>query len=84
MGIDYQWDIARQTRTFQCQRQKCHNSPFKNELIVDHFPINVPPILYQFLRREVNKAFVEVEGEKVNRGGGYKLKVTLSQGKNFW
>ncbi len=31
------------------------------------------PILYQFLRRKVNKAFVEVKGENVNRGGGYGL-----------
>ncbi len=33
------------------------------------------PILYQFLRIEVNKTFVEVKRKKVNRGGGYGLKI---------
>ncbi len=33
------------------------------------------PILYQFLRREINKTFVEVKREKVNRGGGYGLEI---------
>ncbi len=41
--------------------------------IIGHVPINIAPILYQFLRREVNKAFVKVKGENVNRGGGYGL-----------
>ncbi len=44
---------------------------FKDGSIVRHVPINVAPILYQFLRREVNKTFVEVKCEEVNRGGGY-------------
>ncbi len=35
--------------------------------IVGHVPINMAPILYQFLRREVNKTFVEVKREKVNK-----------------
>ncbi len=49
---------------------------FKDGSIVGHVLINMAPILYQFLRREVNKAFVEVEGEKVNRGGhGYGLEI---------
>ena len=29
----------------------------------------------QFLQRDVNKAFAEVTGGKVNRGGGYGLEV---------
>ena len=32
-------------------------------------------IHFQFLRRDVNKAFVEVTGEKVNRGAGYGLEI---------
>ncbi len=48
---------------------------FKDVSIVGHVPINKAPILYQFLRREVNKAFVEDKGEKVNRGGGYGLEI---------
>ncbi len=43
--------------------------------IIGHVPINMAPILYQFLRREVNKAFVEVKDENVNRGGGYGLEI---------
>ncbi len=42
----------------------------KNGSIVGHVPINMAPILYQFLRKEVSKAFVEIKGEKMNRGGG--------------
>ncbi len=48
---------------------------FKDGSIVGHVLVNMAPILYQFLRREANKAFVEVKGEKVNRGGGYGLEI---------
>ena len=33
------------------------------------------PRLSQFLRREVNKGFVEVTGKKENRGAGYGLEI---------
>ena len=33
------------------------------------------PYLSQFLARNVNKAFAEVTGEKVNRGAGYRLEI---------
>ena len=33
------------------------------------------PRLFQFLRRDVNKAFAEVTGQKVNRGAGYGLEI---------
>ena len=56
-------------------RDKSAVAVFKDGSIVGHVPINMAPILYQFLRREVNKAFVEVKGEKVNRGGGYGLEI---------
>ena len=48
---------------------------FKDTRIVGHVPQNLPPWLFQFLRRDVNKAFVEVGGERVNRGVGYGLEI---------
>ncbi len=35
---------------------------------VGHVPYNLTSRLFQFLRRDVNKAFAEVTGVKVNRG----------------
>ena len=40
-----------------------------------HVPYNLAPYLSQFLARDVNKAFAEVTGEKVNRGAGYRLEI---------
>ncbi len=40
-------------------RDKSAVAVFKDGSIVGHVPINMAPILYQFLRKEVNKAFVE-------------------------
>ncbi len=48
-------------------RDKSAVAVFKDWSIVGHVPINMAPILYQFLRREVNRAFVEVKGEKANQ-----------------
>ena len=44
---------------------------FKEDAVVGHVPYNIAPRFSQFLRRDVNKAFAEVTGEKVNRGAGY-------------
>ena len=45
-------------------------------VIVGHVPRNLSPSLFQFLlRRDVNKAFTEVTGQKVNRGAGYGLEI---------
>ena len=49
----------------------------KDDVIVGHVPYNLEPHLPQFLRREVNKAFAEVTGEKENRGAGYGLEIPL-------
>ena len=43
----------------------------KDGEIVGHVPLNLAPKLFQFLRREVNKAFVEVTG------AGYGLEIPL-------
>ena len=47
----------------------------KDATIVGHVPKNLAPRLFLFLRRDVNKAFAEVTGERVNRGAGYGLEV---------
>ena len=47
----------------------------KDGEVVGHAPANLAPKIFQFLRRDVNKAFIEVTGTKVNRGGGYGLEV---------
>ena len=48
-----------------------------DNMIVGHVPRNLSPSLrlFQFLRRDVNKAFAEVTGQKVNRGAGYGLEI---------
>ena len=48
---------------------------FLEDVIVGYVPRNLAPRFSQFLRRDVNKAFAEVTGEKVNRGRGYGLEV---------
>ena len=47
----------------------------KEDAVVGHVPYNIAPRFSQFLRRDVNKAFAEVTGEKVNRGAGYGLEI---------
>ena len=47
---------------------------FKEDAVIGHVPYNIAPRFY-FLRRDVNKAFAEVTGEKVNRGAGYGLEI---------
>ena len=53
--------------------------------VVGHVPYNLAPTLSAFLRREVNKGFAIVAGDKVNRGTGYGLEIPctyrLSGGK---
>ena len=48
---------------------------YQDDLIVGHVPYNLAPSFSFFLQREVNKAFAEVLGEKVNRGAGYGLEI---------
>ncbi len=43
--------------------------------VVGHVPYNLAPTVSQFLRRDCNKAFVEVTGDRVNRGAGYGVEV---------
>ena len=40
-----------------------------------HIPYNIAPRLSQFLKRDVNKGFAEVTGEKLNKGAGYGLEI---------
>ena len=41
-----------------------------------HIPYNLAPTVELFLRREVNKECVEVNGARVNRGAGNGLELT--------
>ena len=43
--------------------------------MVGHIPYNLAPKISAFLRRDVNKAFAEVTGARVNRGAGYGLEI---------
>ena len=45
---------------------------WKKDKIVGHVPYNIAPVISQFLRRDFNKGFVQVTG---NRGAGYGLEV---------
>ena len=47
----------------------------KEDIIVGHVPYNIASVIFQFLRRDCNKGFVEVTGSKVNRGAGYGLEI---------
>ena len=41
--------------------------------VVGHIPYNLAPIVSAFLKRDINKGFSEVIGDKVNRGAGFGL-----------
>ena len=43
--------------------------------MVGHVPFNSLPSISLFLKRDTNKAFAKVVGEKVNRGGDYGLEI---------
>lgn len=47
----------------------------KEDQVVGHIPYNLAPIVSLFLKRDVNKAFARVTGEKINRGAGYGLEI---------
>ena len=47
----------------------------KDNLIVGHVPYNLAQSISHFLKRDMNKAFAEVTGMKVNRGADYGLEV---------
>ena len=47
----------------------------KLDTVVNHVPYNLASIFSQFLKRDFNKATVEITGERVNRGAGYGLEV---------
>ena len=48
---------------------------WKEDKIVGHVPYNIASVISQFLTRGCNKGFVQVNGNKVNRGAGYGLEV---------
>ena len=48
----------------------------RSDETVGHVPFNLAPIISAFLRRSCNKGFVEVTGNRVNRGAGYGLEIS--------
>ena len=44
---------------------------WKEDKFVGHVPYNIASVISQFLRRDCNKGFVQMTGNKVNRGAGY-------------
>ena len=48
---------------------------FKEDQVVGHVPFNLAPSISLFLKRDINKAFAKVAGDKFNRGGGYGLEI---------
>ena len=48
---------------------------YKEDQVVGHVPFNLAPSISLFLKRDINKAFANVVGEKVNRGAGYGLEI---------
>ena len=47
----------------------------REDRVVGHTPFNLAPSISLFLKRDINKAFAQVVGEKVNRGAGYRLEI---------
>ena len=43
--------------------------------MVGHVPFNLAPSISNFLKRDINKVFAKVIGEKINRGAGYGLEI---------
>ena len=48
---------------------------YKEDAVVGHVPFNLAPSVSNFLKKDTNKAFAKVVGEKVNRGAGYGLEI---------
>ncbi len=55
-------------------------SVVKEGEIVGHIPFNISNVVSHFLRRDINKGFAIVTGDKVNRGAGYGLKYDVYTG----
>ena len=43
--------------------------------VVGHIPYNLAPKVSALLKRDFNKGFAEITGERVDRGAGYGLEV---------
>ena len=48
---------------------------YKEDLVVGHVPFNLASSISNVLKRDTNKAFAKVTGDKVNRGAGYGLEI---------
>ena len=52
--------------------------------VVGHVPYNLAPTFSNFLKRDFNKATVEITGNKVNRGAGYGLELPCKYCLSLW
>ena len=57
---------------------------YKDDAVVGHVPYNLAPYLSRFLARDVNKAFAEVTGEKVNQKARCGLEIATVCIQNLW
>ena len=48
---------------------------YREDVVVGHVPFNLASSISHFLKRDTNKAFAKVIGERVNRGAGYGLEI---------
>ena len=66
-------DIAIKAGANQLNKDKHAVAVYLKDVVSGHVPHNIAPAFSQFLLRDVNKAFVEVTGQRINRGAGYGL-----------
>ena len=48
---------------------------YKEDVVVGHVPINLASSISKFLKRDINKAFAKVVGQRINRRAGYGLEI---------
>lgn len=71
--------VAGQSLLLKREPTNSHNkhavAVYLEDEVVGHVSYNLAPKMSAFLRRDVNKGFAEVTGDRVNRGAGYGLEV---------
>ena len=48
---------------------------YKEDVVVGHVPFNLASSISKFLKRDINKAFAKVVGQRINRRAGYGLEI---------
>ena len=77
--VDNWIPVIRQTLVLKWEPSNSHDvhavAVYYDNDVVGHIPYNLAPKVSAFLKRDVNKGFAEITGERVNRGAGYGLEV---------